>query len=51
LKCSPKIRPVAKIEKPKFFYQQKVLEDLTVLAGNLQEKFLTGLKRIREQGA
>ena len=33
---------------PKFFYKQKVLEDMTVVAANIQEKFQGGLKRIRE---
>ncbi|HLH51998.1 MAG TPA: RNA polymerase sigma factor RpoD [Verrucomicrobiae bacterium] len=31
---------------PKFFYKQKVLEDMIVVAGNLREKFQAGLKRI-----
>jgi RNA polymerase primary sigma factor len=33
---------------PKFFYKQKVLDDMIVVAGNLQEKFQAGLKRIQE---
>src|SRR5258708_1004721 len=33
---------------PKFFYKQKVLEDMIVVAGNVQEKFKAGLKRIQE---
>jgi RNA polymerase primary sigma factor len=33
---------------PKFFYKQKVLEDMIVVASNLQEKFRAGLKRIQE---
>jgi RNA polymerase primary sigma factor len=33
---------------PKFFYKQKVLEDMIVVAGNLQEKFQAGLKRLQE---
>jgi RNA polymerase primary sigma factor len=33
---------------PKFFYKQKVLEDMIVVAGNVQEKFHAGLKRIQE---
>jgi RNA polymerase primary sigma factor len=32
---------------PKFFYKQKVLEDIIVVAGNLQEKFQAGLRRIQ----
>jgi RNA polymerase primary sigma factor len=33
---------------PKFFYKQKVVEDIVVVAGNLQAKFQAGLKRIQE---
>src|SRR6266478_1227048 len=33
---------------PKFFYKQKVLEDMIVVARNVQEKFQAGLKRIQE---
>jgi len=33
---------------PKFFYKQKVLEDMIVVAGNLQEKFQAALKRIQQ---
>jgi RNA polymerase primary sigma factor len=33
---------------PKFFYKQKVVEDIVVVAGNLQAKFRAGLKRIQE---
>ena len=32
----------------KFFYKQKVLEDMLVVAGNVHEKLQEGLKRIRE---
>ena len=33
---------------PKFFYKQRVLEDMIVVAGNVHEKFKTGLRRIEE---
>ena len=33
---------------PKLCYKHKVLEDMIVVAGNLQEKFQAGLKRIQE---
>jgi RNA polymerase primary sigma factor len=33
---------------PKFSYRQKVIEDMIGVAGNLQEKFQAGLKRIRQ---
>src|SRR5207248_10882522 len=33
---------------PKFFYKQKVLEDMMVVAGNVHEKFQTSLLRIQE---
>jgi RNA polymerase primary sigma factor len=33
---------------PKFFYKQKVLEDMIVVAGNTHGKFQTGLRRIQE---
>jgi len=33
---------------PKFLYKQKVLEDMTVVAGNVHEKFHAGLRRIQE---
>jgi len=33
---------------PKFFYKQKMVEDIIVVAGNLQAKFQAGLKRIQE---
>jgi RNA polymerase primary sigma factor len=33
---------------PKFCFKQKVLEDMIVVASNLQEKFQVGMKRIRE---
>jgi RNA polymerase primary sigma factor len=33
---------------PKFFYKQKMVEDIVVVAGNLQAKFQAGLKRIQE---
>jgi RNA polymerase primary sigma factor len=32
---------------PKFFFKQKVLEDMIVVAGNVQEKLQAGLKRIK----
>jgi len=33
---------------PKFFYKQKVVEDIVIVAGNLQAKFQAGLKRIQQ---
>src|SRR5882672_10166037 len=33
---------------PKFFYKQRVLEDMIVVAGNVQEKFKTSLRAIQE---
>jgi RNA polymerase primary sigma factor len=33
---------------PKFFYKQKVLEDMIVVAGNVHEKFQAGLRRVQE---
>ena len=33
---------------PKFFYKQKVLEDMIVVAGNVHEKFQASLRRIAE---
>jgi len=33
---------------PKFFYKQKVLEDMIVVAGNVHEKFQASLRRIVE---
>jgi RNA polymerase primary sigma factor len=33
---------------PKFFYKHKVLEDMIMIAGNVQDKFQAGLKRIQE---
>jgi RNA polymerase primary sigma factor len=33
---------------PKFFYKQKVLEDMIVVAGNVHEKFRTSLRHINE---
>ena len=33
---------------PKFCYKQRVLEDMTVVAGNVHENFKTGLQRIAE---
>ena len=33
---------------PKFFYKQKVLEDMIVVAGNVHEKFRTSLRHITE---
>jgi RNA polymerase primary sigma factor len=33
---------------PKFFYKQKVLEDMIVVAGNVHEKFQASLRRITE---
>ncbi len=33
---------------PKFFYKQKVLEDMMVVAGNVHEKFQASLRRIQE---
>ena len=33
---------------PKFFYKQKVLEDMIVVAGNVHEKFQASLRRIQE---
>jgi RNA polymerase primary sigma factor len=33
---------------PKFFYKQKVLEDMIVVAGNVHEKFKTSMRHIEE---
>jgi RNA polymerase primary sigma factor len=33
---------------PKFFYKQKILEDMMVVAGNVHEKFQASLRRIQE---
>jgi len=33
---------------PQFFYKQKVLEDMVVVAGNTHRKFLAGARRIHE---
>ena len=33
---------------PKFFYKQKVLEDMIAVAGNVHEKFRASLRRIQE---
>ena len=33
---------------PKFFYKQRVLEDMIVVAGNVHEKFKTSLRAIEE---
>jgi RNA polymerase primary sigma factor len=33
---------------PKFFYKQKVLEDMIVVAGNVHEKFQASLRRLHE---
>ena len=33
---------------PKFFFKQKVVEDIVLVAGNLQARFQAGLKRIQE---
>jgi len=33
---------------PKFFYKQKVLEDMIVVAGNVHEKFKTSMRHIAE---
>ncbi|HWX21085.1 MAG TPA: RNA polymerase sigma factor RpoD [Candidatus Binatia bacterium] len=33
---------------PKFFYKQKVLEDMIVVAGNVHEKFQASLRRVQE---
>src|SRR5437879_203596 len=50
-------RLLAKFEKldkklqaafPKFFYKQKVLEDMIVVAGNVHQKFQAALRRIQE---
>ena len=35
---------------PKFFYKQKVLEDMITVAGNVHEKFRAGSRRIQELG-
>jgi RNA polymerase primary sigma factor len=52
-------RPLAKLQKlekklqatfPKFFYKQKVLEDMIAVAGNAHEKFRAGSRRIQELG-
>jgi RNA polymerase primary sigma factor len=34
---------------PKFFYKQKVLEDMILVAGNVHEKFKASLRHIEEQ--
>jgi RNA polymerase primary sigma factor len=53
-------RPLAKLQKlerklqatfPKFFYKQKVLEDMIAVAGNVHERFRAGSRRIQELGA
>jgi len=33
---------------PKFFYKQRILEDMIVVAGNVHEKFKSSLRRIQE---
>ncbi len=33
---------------PKFFYKQRVLEDMIVVAGNVHEKFQSGMRHIQE---
>jgi len=33
---------------PKFFYKERVLEDMIVIAGNVHEKFQAGLRRMQE---
>jgi len=33
---------------PKFFYKQKVLEDMIVVAGNVHEKFQASLRRVQD---
>jgi RNA polymerase primary sigma factor len=33
---------------PKFYYKQKVLEDMIVVAGNVHEKFQASLRRVQE---
>jgi RNA polymerase primary sigma factor len=33
---------------PKFFYKQRVLEDMIVVAGNVHEKFQSSLRRVQE---
>jgi RNA polymerase primary sigma factor len=46
--------PFRKLDKrlqdtfPKFFYKQKVLEDMIVVAGNVHEKFQASLRRIQD---
>ena len=35
---------------PKFFYKQKVLDDMIAVAANVHEKFRAGLRRIQELG-
>jgi RNA polymerase primary sigma factor len=35
---------------PKFFYKQKVLEDMITVAGNVHERFRAGSRRIQELG-
>ena len=35
---------------PKFFYKQKVLEDMITVAGNVHERFRVGSRRIQELG-
>jgi RNA polymerase primary sigma factor len=43
-------KPDKKLQEsfPKFFYKQKVLEDMIVVAGNVHEKFQASLRRIQE---
>ena len=36
---------------PKFFYKQKVLEDMILVAGNVHEKFQASLRHIRGTGS
>jgi RNA polymerase primary sigma factor len=43
-----KLEKALKATFPKFFYKQRVLEDVMVVAGNLQEKLQAGLKRLQE---
>jgi RNA polymerase primary sigma factor len=46
--------PFQKLDKklqdtfPKFYYKQKVLEDMIVVAGNVHEKFQSSIRRIQE---
>jgi RNA polymerase primary sigma factor len=41
-------RAVSRPPFPKFFYKQKVVEDIVAVASNLQAKLQAGLKRIQE---